>query len=67
LLRMNSKDDAILSLSRLQIAAQSMPILLGGDPRMWQRWIFMFARVCGGLFTIREKIPVRGKSLIPLI
>lgn len=66
LLRMNNSG-AALSLSRLQIAAQSMPILLGGDVRMWQRWIFMFARVCGGLFTIREKIPVRDPWLAPFV
>eukprot|EP00956_Cyclotella_meneghiniana_P033490 scaffold96529_cov78-Cyclotella_meneghiniana.AAC.20 len=62
LLRMNS-GSAALSFPRLQIAAQSVPILLGGDSRMWQRWIFMFARLCGGLHLIRDKIPVRGKSL----
>ena len=50
-----------LSFSRLKIAARTLPILLGGDTRMWQRWIFMFARIPGGLFLIREKIPVRGE------
>ena len=60
LLRM--RDSSIkLSISRLQVAAQSLPILLGGDARMWQRWIFMFARIPGGLFVIRDKIPVRGE------
>ena len=53
-----------LSFSRLKIASQSMPMLLGGDSRMWQRWIFMFARIPGGLFVIREKIPVRGEYLL---
>ncbi len=52
-----------LSFSRLKIAAESLPILLGGDSRMWQRWIFMFARIPGGLFLIREKIPVRDPPL----
>ena len=52
-----------LSLSRLKIATQTMPILLGGDSRMWQRWIFMFARITGGLFQIREIIPVRDPQL----
>ena len=63
LLRLRNQSDVPLSFSRLQIAAQSMPLLLGGDARMWQRWIFVFARVCGGLFAIREKIPVRGEPL----
>lgn len=52
-----------LSFSRLKIAAESLPILLGGDSRMWQRWIVMFSRIPGGLFVIREKIPVRDPEL----
>eukprot|EP00804_Cyclotella_cryptica_P021518 CCRYP_005836-RA/>CCRYP_005836-RA protein AED:0.01 eAED:0.01 QI:1499/1/1/1/0.66/0.5/4/739/899 len=63
----SSSSDAGLSFSRLQIAAQSLPILLGGDARMWQRWIFIFARVSGGLFTIRDKIPVRDPWLSPFV
>ncbi|KAL7546817.1 hypothetical protein ACHAWF_010150 [Thalassiosira exigua] len=63
LLRMSpSGKDRPLSFSRLKIASESLPILLGGDPRMWQRWIFMFSRIPGGLYVIREKIPVRGKQ-----
>ena len=53
-----------LSFSRLKIASESLPILLGGDARMWQRWIFMFSRIPGGLFVIREKIPVRGEDIL---
>ena len=56
-----------LSFSRLKIASESLPILLGGDARMWQRWIFMFSRIPGGLFVIREKIPVRGEIILGLI
>jgi len=56
-----------LSFSRLKIASESLPILLGGDARMWQRWIFMFSRIPGGLFVIREKIPVRGEEILCLI
>ena len=63
LLRMGSRKTGTkpLSFSRLKIATESLPILLGGDARMWQRWIFMFSRIPGGLFVIREKIPVRGE------
>ncbi len=60
LLRMGGKERP-LSFSRLQIASESLPILLGGDSRLWQRWVFMFSRIPGGLFVIREKIPVRGE------
>ena len=56
-----------LSFSRLKIASESLPILLGGDARMWQRWIFMFSRIPGGLFVIREKIPVRGEKILCFI
>jgi hypothetical protein len=64
LLRMgNHRGERPLSFSRLKIAAESLPILLGGDSRMWQRWVFMFSRVPGGLFVISEKIPVRDPEL----
>jgi len=59
----HSAEGKSLSFSRVKIAAESLPILLGGDSRMWQRWIFMFARIPGGLFLIREKIPVRDPHL----
>jgi hypothetical protein len=59
----NQGKDRPLSFSRLKIAAETLPILLGGDPRMWQRWIFMFCRIPGGVFVIREKIPVRDPEL----
>ena len=62
LLRMEcSGKERPLSFSRLKIAAESLPMLLGGDSRMWQRWIFMFSRIPGALFIIREKVPVRGE------
>ena len=64
LLRMGDRrQERPLSFSRLKIAAESLPILLGGDSRMWQRWIFMFSRVKGGIFIISEKIPVRDPEL----
>ena len=59
----HSAEGKSLSFSRLKIAAESLPILLGGDSRMWQRWIFIFARIPGGLFLIRDKIPVRDPHL----
>ena len=69
LLRMGSRKTGTkpLSFSRLKIATESLPILLGGDARMWQRWIFMFSRIPGGLFVIREKIPVRGESQLLIL
>ena len=64
LLRFGSQGkDSPLSSSRLKIAAGSLPILLGDDPRMWQRWIFMFGRIPGGLFDICEKILVRDPEM----
>ena len=61
------KQQRPLSFSRLKIASESLPILLGGDARMWQRWIFMFSRIPGGLFVIREKIPVRGENILCIV
>ena len=52
-----------LSLSRLKIAVESLPVLLGADASMWQRWIMALGRVPGGLFTARDKIPVRDPEL----
>ena len=45
-------------------AARLTPMLLGGDIEMWERWLTLFAKVEGGLFALRDFIPVRGKSKI---
>ena len=63
LLRMRAFQKDKLSFSRLKIAAGSVPILLGGDARMWQRWIFLFSNIPGAIWVIREKIPVRDPIL----
>ena len=56
-----------LSLSRLKIAVESLPVLLGADPSMWQRWILALGRVPGGLFAARDKVPVRDPELPPYV
>jgi hypothetical protein len=50
-----------LSIRRLKLAAESTPILLGGDVSMWKLWISEFARIPGGLFILRDFVPVRGE------
>jgi len=45
-------------------AARMMPMLIGGNIEMWERWITQFAKVDGGLFAIRDFIPVRGKTIV---
>lgn len=70
-LRINAEQDSTsteelgsvprLSLRRLKLAAESTPILLGGDISMWKLWISEFARIPGGLFVLRDFVPVRGE------
>ena len=55
--------DKPFSFSQLKIDTGLVLILLGGDARMWQRWIFMFGNIPGGIYVIREKIPVRDPVL----
>jgi hypothetical protein len=50
-----------LSIRRLQLAAEAMPMLLGGHVRMWEKWTEVYSRISGGLFVLREHLPVRGK------
>jgi hypothetical protein len=56
----NEKPPQHLSLRRMQIAAQAMPILLGGDVEMWKTWITRLEQIPGALFVVRTYIPVRG-------
>lgn len=67
-LRMNDKDaskqehnEKILSIRRVVLAAQAMPMLIGGNIGSWERWITEFSKIPGGLFVLRENLPVRGK------
>lgn len=74
-LRMNDKESAkedvcidkakvekSLSVRRVVLAAQAMPMLLGGNILMWERWMTEFNKIPGGLFVLREQLPVRGES-----
>jgi hypothetical protein len=66
-LRMNEANDleaserADLSIRRANVAAQAMPMLLGGNIRMWDRWVDEFSKIPGGLFILRWNLPVRGE------
>ena len=51
-----------LSLRRMTLAAQSLPILLGGNVTMWKKWIIALEKIPGALFVVRKYIPVRGQS-----
>ena len=50
-----------LTVSRLRLAARATPRLLGGHVEMWRKWIKEFSLIPGGLFVLREYLPVRGK------
>lgn len=53
-----------LSIRRVNLAAGAMPMLLGANILMWERWIAEFSKIPGGLFVLREHLPVRGKLLM---
>ena len=52
-----------LSLRRMQLAAEAMPILLGGDLDMWTKWIKEAEKIPGALFMTRKFVPVRDPVL----
>jgi len=52
-----------LSLRRMKLAAEAMPILLGGDVSMWSTWIRELEVIPGALFIARTCLPVRGESV----
>ena len=56
-----------LSLRRLKIAAQSTPILFGGNMKLWERWVHEFSLIPGGLLILKDFIPVRDPKLPPQI
>ena len=49
-----------LSLRRMQLAVQAMPVLLGGRIDLWKRWAAELERIPGSLFLLRNYLPVRG-------
>lgn len=53
-----------LSLRRMQIALQSMPILLGERATRWEKWIDKLDTIPGVIFLLRDNLPARGKYLI---
>lgn len=57
----NGEKISHLTVSRLRLAAKATPRLLGGHVEMWRKWIKQFASIPGGLFVLREYLPVRGK------
>jgi vacuolar protein sorting-associated protein 41 len=53
-----------LSIRRLKLAARAMPVLFGGEIKLWKRWIAEVQKIPGGLFVLSDQIPVRGKSFL---
>ena len=60
---LDSIDNVPLTLSRLRLAAKATPRLLGGKVEMWRKWVKVFAAIPGGLFVLREYLPVRDPKL----
>lgn len=48
------------STTTLKLAAQSTEVLLRGNVDLWEKWICVFSKLPGGLYALREYIPVRG-------
>ena len=66
-LRIDTTENAVvdgaqrsLSIRRLKLGAAATPRLLGGNTRLWKRWLREFTKVPGALFIISECLPVRG-------
>jgi hypothetical protein len=60
--RSSARNTPKLSLRRMSLAAQSLPILLGGNVNLWKTWIITLEKIPGALFVVRKYIPVRGQS-----
>jgi hypothetical protein len=50
-----------LSLRRMKLAAEAMPILLGGNIDLWRLWVSELEKIPGALFVVRSFLPVRGE------
>lgn len=57
----NNEQQQKLSIRRLELAAKSTPVLLGGSVQRWELWVNEFARIPGALFVLCDQLPVRGK------
>jgi hypothetical protein len=62
----DTRQQKTLSLRRMKLAAEAMPILLGTNVDMWEYWISELERVPGALFVVRNHLPVRGMDPIIL-
>jgi len=51
------------STTTLKLAAQSTEVLLRGNVDLWEKWICVFSKLPGGLYALREYIPVRDPML----
>ena len=60
----NQETTKKLSIRRLELAAKSTPILLGGNIQLWKQWIEEFGKIPGALFVLSGHVPVRGKTVL---
>jgi hypothetical protein len=58
-----SKTDKPLSMRRMRLAAEALPILLGGNVTLWEHWVQEFSQIPGSLFAVRKHLPVRGTCI----
>eukprot|EP00934_Nitzschia_sp_Nitz4_P003674 Nitzschia sp. Nitz4//scaffold11_size288233//2865//7314//NITZ4_000723-RA/size288233-processed-gene-0.132-mRNA-1//1//CDS//3329533921//3664//frame0 len=52
-----------LSLRRMKLAIQAMPVILGGHTDLWTKWVEQLEKLPGALFILRSYLPVRDPIL----
>lgn len=56
-----------LSLRRMKMASDALPILLGADTAAWDQWVARLGEIPGALFVVRSVIPVRGMCWVLVV
>jgi hypothetical protein len=51
-----------LSLRRMKLEAEALPVLLGGNVDMWEMWVSELEKIPGALFVAKNFLPIRGTS-----
>lgn len=59
----NQRPPQALSLRRMKLAIEAMPVLLGGHSHEWTKWAKTLEELPGALFLLRKQLPVRDPIL----
>jgi hypothetical protein len=55
-----ASNQTTLSLRRMKVALDAMPVLFGGNINLWRKWAEQLEKIPGSLFLLQKNIPVRG-------